>query len=184
MQSRLADAELAKRIMDSGGAAPSEEAELCRRFWRRIRSYGLRHLRSEEAAADLAQRVLLVTLQSLRRNSVREPDRIASFVLGVARTLVKETHRRGQPEEQLSEDAQETVFAADRSVDLLASERLKGCMQILSERERSVVVLTYYGEQTSAEIATALALVEGNIRVIRYRAIGRLRDCMELKERL
>src|SRR5262245_54167125 len=77
------DGALARRVT---AAAPqvdvAAESELCRRFAPRIRLYGLRHLRSEAAAADLIQDVLLMTLQKLRAGAVREPDRLASFILG------------------------------------------------------------------------------------------------------
>jgi hypothetical protein len=62
------DAHLARRVIASGpdGAEP-EEAELYRRFAPRVRLYGLRHLGDEHAAADLVQRVLLLTIEKLRR---------------------------------------------------------------------------------------------------------------------
>jgi RNA polymerase sigma-70 factor (ECF subfamily) len=55
-----------------------------RRLAPRVRLYGLRHLRDRHAAADLVQQVLLMTLERLRAGKVREPERIASFVLGTA----------------------------------------------------------------------------------------------------
>src|SRR5436853_19394 len=56
------DAELARTIIEAPpGSAPAEEAELYQRFARRVRLYGLRHLRDDEAARDLAQQVLLLT---------------------------------------------------------------------------------------------------------------------------
>jgi DNA-directed RNA polymerase specialized sigma24 family protein len=82
----VTDAELARRIAARpAGAAAAEEAELYRRLAPRVRLYGLRHLRSEAAAADLAQHVLVLAIEKLRTGQVREPDRIASFVLSTAR---------------------------------------------------------------------------------------------------
>jgi hypothetical protein len=46
---------------------------------RRIRLYGLRHLRDREAAEDLVQNVLIVTLEALRAGRLREGDRLAFF---------------------------------------------------------------------------------------------------------
>ena len=42
----------------------------------RIRLYGLRHLRDEQAAADLVQQVLMMTIESLRAGKVRDPGKI------------------------------------------------------------------------------------------------------------
>ena len=52
------------------------------------------------------------------------------------------------------------------------------CVQMLKERERSVVVMTFYDEQTAAEVAGFLGLSQANVRVIRHRAIQQLRACM------
>jgi RNA polymerase sigma-70 factor (ECF subfamily) len=38
--------------------------------------------------------------------------------------------------------------------------------------------MTFYNEQTSEELTSFLGLSAANVRVIRHRALGRLRDCM------
>jgi RNA polymerase sigma-70 factor (ECF subfamily) len=61
---------------------------------------------------------------------------------------------------------------------LLDDARLLDCVQGLRERERTVVAMTFYDEQTAAGVAGFLGISEGNVRVIRHRAIRQLRDCM------
>jgi RNA polymerase sigma-70 factor, ECF subfamily len=61
---------------------------------------------------------------------------------------------------------------------------LEGCLATLAERERTVVLLTFYGDRSSREIAQTLGTSEGNVRVIRSRAIDRLRACMGAAERV
>jgi RNA polymerase sigma-70 factor (ECF subfamily) len=56
--------------------------------------------------------------------------------------------------------------------------QLTRCLQALRERERTVVVMTFYDEQTGADIAGFLGVSEANVRVIRHRAIHQLRACM------
>src|SRR6187200_1041658 len=91
------DAALARRII---ACAPDRdrlaEAELCRRLGPRIRLYGLKHLRDKASAADLMQDVLVMVLQKLREGAVREPERVASFVLGTARQMVVDGRRSGR----------------------------------------------------------------------------------------
>lgn len=38
--------------------------------------------------------------------------------------------------------------------------------------------MTFYDEQTGADVAGFLGISEANVRVIRHRAIRQLRDCM------
>ena len=172
------DAELARRIAKGRDAAA--ESELCRRFAVRIRAFGRRHLGDVHATADLVERGLELALEKLRRGELREPERIASFVLGIARNAARDlrrTERRhGAARDELHEIAAPTNEAPER-VEL---ERLRGCLERLSERERCVVVLTYYDECPAARIAEQLGASEGNVRVIRHRAMARLQRCMEV----
>jgi RNA polymerase sigma-70 factor (ECF subfamily) len=51
-------------------------------------------------------------------------------------------------------------------------------MQCLPERERSVLLLSFFEERPAAELAAELQLSPANIRVIRHRGIEHLRECM------
>jgi RNA polymerase sigma-70 factor, ECF subfamily len=67
--------------------AHEAEAELCRRFAPRVRLYGLRHLRTEDRAADLVQSVLLAVLEAARAGRIAEPEHVGRFVLGTCRNV-------------------------------------------------------------------------------------------------
>ena len=169
------DADLAPRIAQGDREA---EAEMCRRMAPRIRLYGLRHLRSPSAADDLVQQVLLKVLEALRGARLREPDRLAQFVLGTCRMTVLELRRSSNRQKELL-----TIFGGDLVPDpppmpSLDDRQLARCVQALTERERSVVVMTFYDEQTAADTAGVLRISEANVRVIRHRAMQHLRDCM------
>jgi RNA polymerase sigma-70 factor (ECF subfamily) len=181
----LDDGALARRIAESGAAAPDSaaETELYRRLAPRVRLYGLRHLRDRHAAADLVQQVLLMTLERLRAGDVREPDRIASFVLGTCRMTVLELRRGTRRREALLETwghAAEAFEAPDPVA--LDPDRLAGCLEALSERERSVTVLSFFADKQADEVGAELAISAGNVRVIRHRALARLRECMGAEE--
>jgi len=180
----LDDGALARRI-DEARAAPDSaaEAELYRRLAPRVRLYGLRHLRDRDAAADLVQHVLLVTLERLRAGKLREPDRIVSFVLGTSRMTVLEMRRGTWRRETLLETWGETAEAVDAPEPLaLDPDRLARCLEGLSERERSVVVLSFFADKPADEVGAELSISGGNVRVIRHRALARLRECMGAAE--
>jgi RNA polymerase sigma-70 factor (ECF subfamily) len=179
----LEDGALARRVAAAGARLDSAaESELYRRLARRVRLYGLRHLRDAQAAADLVQHVLLTTLERLRAGEVREPDKIASFVLGMCRMTVLEMRRGSRRREALLEkwlpDSAERAYEAPEP-RALETERLAGCLQALAARERSVVLLSFFADKPAEEVAGELGLSAGNVRVIRHRALGRLRQCME-----
>lgn len=177
MPTALNDVELVRQI--ASGSNREAEAELFRRVAPRIRLYGLRHLRSEHAAEDLTQQVLITTIEALRAGRLREPEKLPSFVLGTCRMTVLNTRRTAQRHEVLL--AQYGADLVPRSRDEtpnLDRERLSHCVQNLKERERTVVVMTFYDEQTGAEVADCLGVSPENLRVIRHRAIRQLRACM------
>lgn len=155
------------------------EAELCRRMAPRIRLYGLRHLRDEQASQDLIQQVLITTLEALRAGRLRDPEKIASFVLGTCRMMVLDWRRGAQRRERLLEQfGGELATAVEMPMPQLDHEQLTRCVQKLKERERAVVVMTFYDEQTGGDVANFLGISEANVRVIRHRAILQLRNCM------
>jgi RNA polymerase sigma-70 factor (ECF subfamily) len=173
---QLNDADLVRRI---GSGDTEAEAELFRRMAPRIRLYGLRHLRDEHASDDLTQQVLITTLKALRAGRLREPEKLASFVLGTCRMTVLDLRRNALRKDRLLEQ-----FAADLeatvqpSIPTLDHEQLTRCVQSLKERDRAVIVMTFYDEQTGADVARFLGTSEANVRVIRHRAIHQLRECL------
>jgi RNA polymerase sigma-70 factor (ECF subfamily) len=177
MDIELDDAELVRQI--GSGTGREAEAALFRRMAPRIRLYGLRHLRDEHAAEDLAQQVLVITLEALRARRLREPGKLASFVLGTCRMTVRDLRRSAQRKERLLEQFGTHLPApVQPSLPRLDYEKLRRCVQNLKERERAVVVMTFYDEQTAADLAGFLGVSEANVRVIRHRAIHLLRQCM------
>ena len=137
----LEDAALARRITAAGAALDSAaETELYRRLAPRVRLYGLRHLRDRHAAHDLMQQVLLMTLERLRAGKLREPERIASFVLGMCRMVVLEIRRGTWRRETLLETYGDTAEAVEVPEPMaLDADKLAACLQALAERERTVV---------------------------------------------
>jgi RNA polymerase sigma-70 factor (ECF subfamily) len=174
------DAALARSVATPGGD-PVAEAELCRRFARRAFLYGLRHLENAAAAEDLAQEALVTVLLALREGKVREPDQLASFVLGTCRTLAVAQRRKSQRREALfaREPVQQAAEQLPREVDGM---RLQQCIETLGDRERSIVVLTFQQEHTAEAIAESLGLTAGNVRVLRHRTLARLHGCIESAE--
>lgn len=177
---RWEDADLARMVLASApGEARQAEDELYRRLAPRVRLYGLRHLRDEQAASDLTHQVLLITIETLRGGRLREPERIASFVLGTSRLVVRDWRRGAIRQERLHQEFGRTVpTMTDFKAPDSDKHQLALCLQRLQERDRSVVIMTFYSEGTTGEVADQLGLSAENVRVIRHRALGKLRDCM------
>ena len=179
------EAELASRIAAAApGRDAAAEAALYRLLAPRVRLYGRRHLRDDEAADDLMQEVMLMTIEKLRAGELREPERIASFVFGACRMVTMENRRGARRRESLLEKYGPDLEIADISVaPRLDEARVAACLDRLAVRERSVLVASFYEEQPAERVGAVLGLSAGNVRVIRHRALERLRECVMGKGR-
>lgn len=175
-----ADGALARAV----SAADTEEAsaaetELYRRFAPRVRLFGLKHLSDRAAAEDLAQQVMLVVISRLRAGQVRDPDQVGSFVLGTSRMMaagLRRVERRRAALHLRFDSPDERVYANDLSLD---ATRIAPCLAAIRERERTILLLTYYAERSASEIADALGSTPGAVRVGRHRALAAMRECIE-----
>ena len=176
----LSDEALARRIASGApGSTDAEEGELYRRFAPRVRLYGRRHLRNDAAGDDLAQNVLLLTIERLRGGEVRRPEEIGSFILGTSRMMAHAERRVARRREALAARFLERpVETAPSSTAALDAPRVAACLRTLPERDRLVVLLTFYAECEAPRIAEDLGVSSGAVRAIRHRAMARLRDCV------
>jgi RNA polymerase sigma-70 factor (ECF subfamily) len=176
----VTDEALARRIASAPpGSTDAEEAELYRRFAPRVRLYGRRHLGDQAAADDLAQDVLLLTIERLHAGDVERPEAIGSFILGTSRLMARGARRTARRREALAAKFIDTgADAAPPPHAAIDAARLAACLGALGGRDRLVVLLTFYADREAPRIAEDLALSPGAVRVIRHRAMARLRECV------
>jgi len=124
-----------------------------------------------------------VTLQQLRAGKLREPERLASFIFGTCRMVVLDLRRTHARHERLLRTYEADVPTGRPAGEPGADQaQLLSCLEGLPERERSVLVLSFFDDQPAQRVGTTLGLSEGNVRVIRHRALQRLRGCMDAGE--
>jgi RNA polymerase sigma-70 factor (ECF subfamily) len=177
------DGDLAREVASAtAGDAAAAESELYRRFARRVRLFGLRHLRDDMAADDLAQQVMLIAIQRLRAGEIRNPDEIGSFILSTSRmvaTGLRRTERRRRGLYQRVDEGEPMALPTDER--LFDADRIKPCLGALRERERTILLLTFYAERPSTEIAEKMGMSAVAVRVARHRAVAAMRDCLEAR---
>jgi RNA polymerase sigma-70 factor (ECF subfamily) len=177
------DGDLAREVASAtAGSAAAAEGELYRRFARRVRLFGLRHLRDDMAADDLAQQVMLIAIERLRAGEIRNPDEIGSFILSTSRmvaTGLRRTERRRQSLHQRVDAGEPLDLPPDER--LFDADRIKPCLASLRDRERTILLLTFYAERPSTEIAEKMGMSAVAVRVARHRAVAAMRECLEAR---
>jgi RNA polymerase sigma-70 factor (ECF subfamily) len=177
LSAEASDAMLALDVLERAAGAAGAEAELCRRFWPRIHSYGLRHLRDADAANELCQRVLTLVVEKLRTREIHAAEHIASFILGTARHVAHGMRRSQARLDPLTEN--DEPWHHPPPPPALDARRAAACLGELADRDRTVIVLSVFEELSAVEVATAVGVSAGNVRVMRHRALQALRECFE-----
>jgi RNA polymerase sigma-70 factor (ECF subfamily) len=159
--------------------SPGEEEAFCRELVPRVRAFALRRTHDPVLAADVAQEVALIVLEALRNGRVEDPSRLSAFVLGVARNVLVSTRRserrRGALLDQFAPTLADVDHIKEHGPDRQKVER---CFEKLAPRAKTVVALTFFADCTAEEIARELGLAQGNVRVLRHRALSDLYRCM------
>jgi RNA polymerase sigma-70 factor, ECF subfamily len=105
---------------------------------------------------------------------------VLSFVLGTCRMTVMDQRRTELRREDLLRRYADDALSAEVSIaPRLDHAKVADCLDRLPERERSVLVLTFYDDASSEDVGAQLGLSVGNVRVIRHRGIDKLRRCVD-----
>lgn len=161
------------------GSDEVDEAALCRELVPRVRAWAFRRTRDLALAADIAQEVSVIVVESLRAGRVEDPSRIASFALGAAKNVLvaqkRGERRRTALLERFGPSFADVATIEEHAVD---RERVEECFAKLAPRAQTILLLTFYADRSADEIATELGLASGNVRVSNHRALAQLHACM------
>lgn len=166
---------LIDRILQGDAAA---EEELVVAFGRKVFVILLGRVSDSEAAREITQDVMMAVLDAIKRGKVREPERLAGFIHGVARNLANNHIRSrasGPQWVELQEgavwfDGEEAAEMADRKRRLLAA------IADLEEIDRTILTLSIVRGLSSREVAAAMALSDEATRARKSRALRRVAE--------
>jgi RNA polymerase sigma-70 factor (ECF subfamily) len=149
----------------------------------RVLNYVRLRVRDEALAQDLTAETFERALTHI--DTLRDPGAFGGWLFRIAGNVVA-AHYRGKPREVPLEWA-ESRAAPDPPAEgqIVHSEELaalRRTLDILSEREREIVRLRFVAGLPHKEIGSAMGLRAGNVAVILYRALRKLRARMEQEE--
>jgi RNA polymerase sigma-70 factor, ECF subfamily len=172
----LSDGELIGRIAERDREA--FEA-LYRRFARPVLGFALRRLADRARAEDAVQE----TFAAIWRSAASyRPERGAGapWLYAVARNaIVNEARKRAEP----TSEAQDYPSAEPGPREQAEAEwvrwRVHRALEVLPERQRTVIELSYWGELSQSEIATRLNIPLGTGKTRTRAALARLAGVLE-----
>jgi RNA polymerase sigma-70 factor (ECF subfamily) len=164
----------------------SAEDELVQRYSRGVSIIIGQSLADPSAAADVYQETFRLTLMKVRGGEVRDAERLAGFICGIARSLVIEHFRgaarlkarhEGEPDRQLPS------LEPSQLDQLLRQERAALARQVLSElpsdRDRKILYRFYIEDDEKDQICADLGISALHFNQVISRARQRYKKIYE-----
>ncbi|MBR6712725.1 MAG: sigma-70 family RNA polymerase sigma factor [Selenomonadaceae bacterium] len=166
-------------------ATTDEEAfeELYEHFFPRVYNFVYARLKNSADADDVTS----ITFMKMNENlESYDPTRAAfsTWLFRIAsNSIIDHTRRRDKSEETEWEEFFDPAAPDHEEPErqIIASETSRGLLQALdklSERERRIIELRYWGEQDTRTIAEILSMSESNVRVTLHRTLGKLKNIL------
>ena len=166
------------------------EQELVERYQRPIRALLRQRLKQQADVEDFVQDTLSLALSKVRSGQVREPDKLGSFLMSMARNLVTEHFRRLQrrrteadSDRVAEQPAKSPELQAESEARLLAEERAQLVRRMLLEldttRDRDILTRFYLHEEEKDSICDDLGLSSLHFNRVLHRARQRYKKAFE-----
>ena len=165
-------ARVAERIRNGDVSA---EDQLVRQFGDRVRMFVGARTRDRELARDLSQDVMMHVLTALRRGQLRESDRVAAFVYGIARNVVNNHFRTNEQTDELPPELPAaTTSPAEQFEEGQRRSLVRRALQRLDRGDCRILLMTLVDGLKPGEIADRLGLTSEVVRARKSRALKRV----------
>lgn len=167
-------------------AEPAAFAAIYDHYFPRVYNYARYRVGDAQTADDLTAQVFERVLAKIGEY---RPERrpFAAWLFAIARNAMNDHLRAQRRQPWLSLEAVRDRASATPSPEVIVerdesrSELLEAVAR-LSERERELIALKFAAGLTNRTIADLTGLSEGNVGVVLYRAMRRLRAVLAIKE--
>ena len=138
-----------------------------------------------QAIEDIRQETFLRVLQAIRKQTIREPERIGAFVNSVCNNVALE-HGRAGARLSYTDATQEDVAdeRADSERELVTRERQAAVRSVLKElppKNRRLLSQVFLEERPPDEVAAQWGVDRNYLRVLLFRARAQFREAMKRK---
>jgi RNA polymerase sigma-70 factor (ECF subfamily) len=164
---------------------PAAEKVLVEHFGPRIRAMAMARTRDADLARDLTQESLIALLLAARKGQIRELDRVAGFVCGVARNIINNHLRRtvklqeSPLEDELIQSGLPALTSEDDHEEAERRRLMARALSALGSADREVLLLTLVQGLKPGEIAARTGLSPDVVRTRKSRALKRVLETLD-----
>jgi len=151
-------------------------------FYKRIFRYCKFNLGNSRAndPQDICQETFLRAWKSLSNFSEKKGGSFQAYLFRIARNLIIDNSRKKKEVPLLEYQEIEDDTDLDEGIDKKnENQKLKAALGKLKEKDRQIIILRYFEEMTTAEVAKTIGTKEGAIRVRIHRILKNLKEIIE-----
>lgn len=155
----------------------AEQAKLYTEYRDRVLAYIRARVSSREDAEDLCQNVFEKALRSAGRYDAGK-SAPGTWLYAITRNAVIDYWRHAHPTEELPEELSDEGEADDDLIREETLEELAAALEKLPDELTDIIVLRYYDGLPLTEIAEALKISYGMVKIRHNKALSLLRAAM------
>ena len=160
---------------------PTAFEALYRRYYNMVAKQASDHGMPDVEKEDLFQDVLVVLVRKIREPDFQLTAKLSTYLFAIARNLLLK--KSGSKKEIATTDAElldlvgrfPTEDLSERSQEESRLNVVIGCLEILEEDCRRLLLLAFYEKRPQAEIAAEMGYSEAFVKVKKYRCLEYLR---------
>jgi RNA polymerase sigma-70 factor (ECF subfamily) len=142
-----------------------------------IYRYLLVHVRDQQLAEDLTADTFVKAWTRLETFDFKQPR---PWLYTIAKNTMMDHWRKKQPDalgdEELESDAEPLEVLVDKK---MSADAVKAALAHLPQDMRSIVTLRFMLGYSAKKTAESLGTTEGNVRVIQFRALKKLKGLLQ-----
>lgn len=148
-------------------------------FYKRIYRYCQINLQNQAVAQDLCQETFLKAWKSLGSFSLKNGGSLQAYLFKIARNLMIDLSRKKKevsieqiPDIEKSDDLEDEIDKKDGEIKVWKA------LSKLKELERQVIILRFFEDLSTSEVAKVVGIKEGALRVRLHRILKDLKEIL------
>jgi len=162
------------------------ESEMVERYSRGLGYLLARQIGDDERARDLLQETFCIAIEKLRKEEIKQPERLAGYLRGIAVRVAKNAGRRRKREPVGLDNSAIAAIPCNerRQFQHVVSEETQSAVhKILQsmpvQRDRELLIRFYVYDQDKQEICRDLGLTSLHFNRVLHRAKNRFKKLLE-----
>lgn len=170
----MEDKELVKRAQKGDKEA---FGSIYKKYFQKVYRYCKFNVTHDELAKDISQETFVKAYKKIESFKMDGQWSIQAYLFAIARNLIIDNSRKKK--EANIDELENLVDATDLINDFDRRENVKKVQNVLSkldETDRQIVILRYFEELPSQEVAKILGIKDGALRVRTFRIMQKIKE--------